>query len=445
MTLPVAGVRHDTTVTQRHAAAVAEGMTQKCDRGVTAKSARLPDFRWMKSGSLAVFLEVGVNSCYIEGEANIVEQLLFLASNAVAFQTITLMSNTIRTNPTQEVLARKRVTVPDGALRIESYAKLEEFAAKFADGHFNLLILVGGAGTAKSQTVRNVMGDAALWVEGSATAYGMYQALYEHRNKPVVIDDVDALYRNKAAVRLLKTLCQTDPTKTLSWIAGNLAKQRKKGIPTSFETSSRVVIIANDWKTLNANVYAVQNRGHLLFFDPSPSEIHAKVGEWFWDDEIYEWIGQNLTLLPALSMRHYIRAGELKQAGMDWHDVFVADGISERTLLALKIKNDPQYKTQEERAKAFAQLGGGNRSTYFNHAKILSKADEPMDTPLKNPRKAAPQVQSKQDKIIIEQSPEVAKSASTEVKTTPPAKRGVGRLARKLLNLIQALRPWKRS
>jgi hypothetical protein len=87
----------------------------------------------------------------------------------------------------------KRKTTPHGALHVTSYEKLETFAAKFRQGHFNLLIIVGGAGLAKSQTIRQTVGDLALWIEGSATAFGMYQELWKHRDRPVVIDDVDAL------------------------------------------------------------------------------------------------------------------------------------------------------------------------------------------------------------------------------------------------------------
>lgn len=49
-------------------------------------------------------------------------------------------------------------TRPKHALVIRSYAKLEEFAAKFAEGYFNLLILIGDAGIAKSQTVEESSG-----------------------------------------------------------------------------------------------------------------------------------------------------------------------------------------------------------------------------------------------------------------------------------------------
>lgn len=260
-------------------------------------------------------------------------------------------------------------TRPQHAIVLREYTKLEEYATKFAAGFFNLLILIGDAGIAKSQTFRQAVGNQALWVEGSASAFGIYQALYEHRNRAVILDDVDSLYSDRECCRLLKTLCQTDPVKNVSWFTG--AVGRGKDIPRQFETTSKVVIIANEWKTLSENVRAVENRGHLLFFEPPPVEVHQKVGEWFWDQEVFDFMGENLHLLPGLSMRHYVQAAELKEAGMEWLDILHREGFAEKTVLCAKIKNDLQYSTEAERIAAFRKLGGGGRSTYFNHAKKL--------------------------------------------------------------------------
>ena len=54
-----------------------------------------------------------------------------------------------------------------------------------------LPILVGAPGLAKTRTVRRVLGDRACWIEGNATAFGMYVALWQHKDQLVVVDDVD--------------------------------------------------------------------------------------------------------------------------------------------------------------------------------------------------------------------------------------------------------------
>jgi hypothetical protein len=58
-------------------------------------------------------------------------------------------------------------------------------------------------------------------------------------------------------------------------------------VPREFTTRSRVIIIANDWNTLNTNVAALQDRGHMLHFRPSAADVHQQAGKWFDDREIY--------------------------------------------------------------------------------------------------------------------------------------------------------------
>src|SRR5207244_2898631 len=112
---------------------------------------------------------------------------------------------------------------------------------------------LGAPGLQKSQTVRRAVGSDVCWIDGHATAFRMYCECWEHRDQPIVIDDVDTLYADRKAVRLLKSLCQTEPSKVVAWHsqAGVLARE---GVPRKFMTTSRVAIIANDWKTLNQNV-----------------------------------------------------------------------------------------------------------------------------------------------------------------------------------------------
>lgn len=153
----------------------------------------------------------------------------------------------------------------DGAVRVTTYDGLDRYIRAFASGAFNLLVLVGAPGLQKSRVVRDAMPDAC-WIEGHATAMGIYKRLWEFRDQPVVIDDVDSLYADRAAVRLLKGLCQTDRRKTVAW-ESDAPALRREGIPRRFTTSSRVLIVANAWKTLNVHVTALEDRGHLLHGD----------------------------------------------------------------------------------------------------------------------------------------------------------------------------------
>ena len=256
-------------------------------------------------------------------------------------------------------------------LRITTYSRLETYLRAFAQGHFHLLILIGSGGLAKSRSVRAALDGKGCWIEGNATPFGMYAKLYKHRDEFVVIDDVDALYADRSGVRLLKCLCQTEVAKTVAWHSDARGLERQ-GIPREFTTKSRVAIISNDWKTLDKNVAALQDRGHVVFFEPSAAEVHAQAGKWFDDAEILGWFAVNLNRVRTPSLRHYVRAKELKAAGMDWTEVLAVGDENKRARLAAELMASNAYDSMEARAAAFVKQGGGCRATFYNYRRKLS-------------------------------------------------------------------------
>jgi hypothetical protein len=266
------------------------------------------------------------------------------------------MSKNIRTDPL--------------GIRLTSYADLEKIVHGFAGGDLNLLILLGGHGLGKSRALRQAMAGQACWLEGNASAFGLYCQLWHHQNRPVVLDDLDGLYANRDGIRLLKCLTQTEPHKTVSWYTDAATLQREQ-IPHEFQTSSRLAIVTNEWKTLNRNVAALQDRGHLVIFEPTPQEVHRRTAEWFWDQEIYDFVGERLHLLQEASLRHYVAAWELKQARLDWRSLVLSRCLSGKALLVAQLKACPKYVSEAARVQAFVASGAGSRATYFQLCKKL--------------------------------------------------------------------------
>ena len=108
-----------------------------------------------------------------------------------------------------------------------------------------------------------------------------------------------------------KLTWEEDDEKTVAWHSDARGLERQ-GVPREFATRSRIVIIANDWKTLDRNVAALQDRGHVLLFQPGAAEVHRKAGTWFEDREIYECFAANLHRVREPSLRHSVRARERK-------------------------------------------------------------------------------------------------------------------------------------
>jgi hypothetical protein len=269
-------------------------------------------------------------------------------------------------------------SLPDPVLVVRTYQELERYARAFADGHLNLVLIYGDPGLGKSRCVRQAIGDNACRIDGTATAFGIYLEAYEHRNQPMVLDDVDGLYRDRNGIRLLKALCQTDPVKYLSWQTDSKTLQRR-GIPQQFTTTSRVVIIANQWKSLNVDVAALEDRGHLLHFAPAPIEVHHHAAQWFWDQAIFDFVAAHLYLMKSHSLRTYVLAWELKKAGLDWQQGVLGRCLTGVAREVAKFKADPSFASEEDRVRAFVAAGGGCRATYFNHAKKLQpRADVPQ-------------------------------------------------------------------
>ena len=268
------------------------------------------------------------------------------------------------------------VKLPPHALRLASYTELEDYVHAFAAGHLQLLMLFGPPGVGKSRCVRQVLNRGVGWISGQATPLGIYLEAYQHRHQPLVLDDVDGLYADRSGIRLLKALCQSEPIKTLSWHTATPILRRRE-VPSQFTTSSRVALIGNDWKTLNADVAALEDRGHVVVFEPTALEVHRQAANWYWDQEIFDFIAGRLHLIEQHSLRMYLQSWELKQAGLDWQQAVLSRFLAGPALAVARLKADPTFPSEAARVQAFVQSGEGCRASYFRHARRMQPSAPP--------------------------------------------------------------------
>src|SRR5438093_10502952 len=246
----------------------------------------------------------------------------------------------------------KPKSLPSHAVCLTTFAELELYVRAFGVGHLNLLMIFGPPGVGKSRLVRQAIGSNVCWIGGQATPFGIYLQAYEHRHEPIVLDDVDCLYADRLGIRLLKALGQTESTKTVSWQTAAPAL-KKCGIPRQFTTTSRVALVGNDWRTLNADVAALEDRGHLLLFEPAPVEVHCQAARWFWDQEIFDFVACHLHLMAQHSLRTYCHAWELKQAGLDWRRGVLCRCLTGLALAVAKLKAKPYFVCEVQRDTAY--------------------------------------------------------------------------------------------
>ncbi len=273
---------------------------------------------------------------------------------------------------------RTSPTVPRDVIPVTTYEQLDRYLGKFSSDELGLVLLLGRPGTGKSESVKRAVsvpdgtaddarrpGGLPLYVEGHMQPFGLYRQLWEFRDRPIVLDDLDRLYADPDCVRLLKPLCNTVKQKRVHWLS-NLT-MGEGHLPSSFVTSSNVILIANEWKSLNPNVRALEDRAIILHFDPPNEEVHRKVREWLDDPEVYAFIGGVMALAPTLSMRHYRKGSQLRRAGLDdWRTSLLRMLIADpREACVLAVQHDPRFRSERERVEEFIASTRCSRATYF--------------------------------------------------------------------------------
>lgn len=259
---------------------------------------------------------------------------------------------------------------------IRTYSQMRKVVTAFAapKSSLSFVVVKGDPGIGKTNTFRKEVGDAFV-LECNTTPFGLYTALYEHRDAGVLIfDDVDTLTKSPTGLNLLKAVCQTDGTKTVSW---NTKAADQANIPRSFVTKARVLMFCNVLDGRGGNFDAVLDRGLCYHFQPTAEEVHGEVKGWIdrketvVAPEVYEFIGQNLTRILKPTFRDYVKATQRMAAGLDWRASLRARWAEDPKLSAaaeivrLANSGDPAYATAEQRAQKFEEWGHGTRSTYM--------------------------------------------------------------------------------
>ena len=277
-------------------------------------------------------------------------------------------------------------TIPPDAEVLRTYDELREFRDSFFNGEFYFMLAVGRQGLGKSWEFEDrcqprmhrdgTEFSVFHYVKGNVTPVEAYRLAYEHRNKLLVFDDSERLWADGNGRYLLRDLTECKPTKCANWRTSNKDFERQ-GIPKSFLTSSRVCLIMNRFAFGDAYEYdAIVDRAQFIYFDPTPLEIHRNTALWFWDQEIFDFVGEHLSLIDPdqLSSRTYVKAYEHMAKG-DWRDSIARRCFTQSgEQWVLNLESNPKYKSVDERVAEFVKRTGLGRSTYFNLKKAL-KAD----------------------------------------------------------------------
>ena len=157
---------------------------------------------------------------------------------------------------------------------------LKKYVQMVIDGEPSLVI-TGTPGVGKTFLVTKQLKEAGVdyvHIKGRSTAAGLYIALYENKDKILVIDDCDSVFRNEEAVNILKSALDSYEVREISWLVGRpISAPSGQKIPTKFVFNGGVIFISNlPQKKID---YAIKSRSFVVEVALSPEDMIARMQE----------------------------------------------------------------------------------------------------------------------------------------------------------------------
>lgn len=257
---------------------------------------------------------------------------------------------------------------------ITTYKELKEYFEMFKKQNADLLIVMSKAGYGKTSLLKEVMGkDDYVFINTHSTPLKTYLNLYEKRDCPVVMDDLDAMFGSAVMTALLKSLADTSSIKELHY---NTTSALLGNAPESFKTTSNVCILVNEFNVNSPALKPIIDRGFFVEFCPSKEEILKKIkqiskSQSLVESEkcVLEFMEQNYQKIENLSLRTYVKALQLfRDNPTNWKAKFMQMiGFDEKVIEYLKLRDT--YKNVEDMVKNFKW----SRATFF---RVKAEVDE---------------------------------------------------------------------
>jgi hypothetical protein len=197
----------------------------------------------------------------------------------------------------------------------ERFSVLSRLTHGAVNGTIRSLVVSGAPGVGKSYTVENILKNSGVpyeFVSGGISAVHLYKLGYRMRRpgSVIVLDDSDSVFTEEEAVNILKAMCDTSVTRTISWLKDSPSlRQEDENIPTDYDFTGSIIFISN----LNFSAFLEENRNKFS------QHLEALISRSFYldlrlhkRDEIAVWIN-----FIASSAKLFLREGITEQQSND--------------------------------------------------------------------------------------------------------------------------------
>lgn len=240
----------------------------------------------------------------------------------------------------------------------ERFSALDTLAHGVISGAFRALILSGPPGVGKSYPLEKMLAGERervgctctgigretgekcnrpnhfLYerVSGFSRATGLYRTLWQFRESDAVVllDDLEGIWQDEAALSLLKSACDTSRTRYISWRSeSSMADESGELLPRTFEFQGRVIVVTNlDFegrarleKGTGPHLQALLSRSYYVDLNLTTRELFSRVLDVATEvlrgcsaadrERILSYIREKAGVMRELSIRTVIKARQI--------------------------------------------------------------------------------------------------------------------------------------
>lgn len=132
-------------------------------------------------------------------------------------------------------------------MKIDEYKYAEDLVMMVIKGYNPSALLISEGGLGKSYLVKTLCNkhcpDSHHYHSGHITPLALYQKIFDKRDKIIILDDVEALFKYDNAVSILRSaLWEVDRKRIVSWAS---TSDKLGDYPQSFEFTGGIILLCN--------------------------------------------------------------------------------------------------------------------------------------------------------------------------------------------------------